>query len=95
MKSTSNPAHAVHGGAEPPPLSPARLMTASLPELLAELGVVLAASGVDDPRFSGAAVRLSDGSVVLSMPPGRDPVVTDLLARALIGQEFGVPEVRG
>ncbi|MEU7149167.1 hypothetical protein AB0B15_14195 [Streptomyces sp. NPDC045456] len=74
--------------AAPPP--PSRLMTAPLPELLAELGVVLATSGVDDPRFAGEAIRLDDGSVVLAMPPGWDPALSDLLARKLIGQELGV-----
>ncbi|MFK8844722.1 hypothetical protein [Streptomyces sp. Ac-502] len=53
--------------------------------------MVLATSGVDDPRFAGEAVKLTDGTVVLSMPPGRDPVVSDVLARGLLGRAFGVP----
>jgi hypothetical protein len=71
-------------------LSPARLLSAPLPELLDETGVTLFDSSITDAAFFGAVVQASDGQIVLSMPRDRDKVERDTVARALLGQVFDV-----
>jgi hypothetical protein len=62
-----------------------------LDELLLELDVKLHLSQITDPGFIGALVQLPDGSLVLSMPPGRPRLERDTVARAMLGQVIGVP----
>lgn len=71
------------------PLTPARLFSTPLPELLAELGVASCPSSITDAGFFGA-LHECDGRLVL-MLPGRDPVAEDTLARAMLAEVFGVP----
>jgi hypothetical protein len=68
-----------------------RLLDAPLDDLLLELDVELHLSQITDPGFIGALVQLPDGSLVLSMPPGRPRIERDTVARAMLGQVVGVP----
>jgi hypothetical protein len=59
-----------------------RLLDAPLPDLLADLDAELVESSITDPGFIGALLELPDGSLVLSMPPGRPRLERDCVARA-------------
>jgi hypothetical protein len=72
-------------------MTTARLLDAPLPQLLADLDVELVESSITDPGFIGAVVQRRDGSLVLSMPPGRPRLERDSVARAMLGQAIGVP----
>lgn len=72
-------------------VTPARLLDTPLPQLLADLGAELMESAITDPGFVGAVVQRRDGSLVLSMPPGRPRLERDTVARAMLGQAIGVP----
>src|SRR5690349_5954768 len=72
-------------------ITPARLLDAPLDDLLLELDVELHLSQITDPGFIGALVQLPDGSLILSMPPGRPRLERDTVARAMLGQVIGVP----
>ncbi|MET7975780.1 hypothetical protein ABZW44_22595 [Streptomyces mirabilis] len=72
-------------------ITPAHLLDAPLDDLLLELDVELHLSQITDPGFIGALVQLPDGSLVLSMPPGRPRLERDTVARAMLGQVIGVP----
>lgn len=69
----------------------ARLLDAPLDELLLELDVELHLSKITNPGFTGAVVQRSDGSLVLSMPPGRPALERDTVARAMLGYAIGIP----
>lgn len=66
------------------------LMTASLPQLLAEYAVELDDSPITDPTFFGALVERRDGSRVLSMPIGRSAFERDTAARMLLAEGLGL-----
>ncbi|KAB1973069.1 hypothetical protein [Streptomyces triticiradicis] len=72
-------------------ISPARLLSTPLPELLDDLGAELVESSITDPTFVGALVQRHDGSLILSMPPGRPRRERDCVARAMLGRMVGVP----
>jgi len=72
-------------------VTPARLLYAPLDDLLLELDVKLHLSSITDPGFVGALVQRRDGSLVLSMPPGRPRLERDCVARAMLGRAVGVP----
>ena len=72
-------------------ITAARLLDAPLDQLLLELDVELHLSQITDPGFIGALVQLPDGTLVLSMPPGRPRLERDTVARAMLGQVIGVP----
>jgi hypothetical protein len=72
-------------------ITAARLLDAPLGDLLLELDVELHLSQITDPGFIGALVQLPDGSLILSMPPGRPRLERDTVARAMLGQVVGVP----
>jgi len=72
-------------------ITPARLLNAPLDDLLLELDVKLHLSQITDSGFIGALVQLPDGTLVLSMPPGRPRLERDTVARAMLGQVIGVP----
>lgn len=72
-------------------ITAARLLDAPLDDLLLELDVELHLSQITDPGFIGALVQLPDGTLVLSMPPGRPQLERDTVARAMLGQVIGVP----
>lgn len=67
-----------------------RLLDAPLDDLLIELRVELHRSKITDPDFFGALVRLSDGTLVLSMPPGRSAFERDTAARMLLAEGLGL-----
>lgn len=73
------------------PITAARLLDAPLHELLLELHVELHLSSITDPGFIGALVQREDGSLVLSMPPGRPRLERDCVARAMLGRMVGLP----
>ncbi|TGB06534.1 hypothetical protein [Streptomyces sp. MZ04] len=66
------------------------ILTAPLPDLLAELHVELVESGITEPKFTGTAVR-DGGLTVLALPPGRPDWERDMIARQLLGTLFDVP----
>lgn len=72
-------------------MTPARLLNAPLDQLLLDLDVELHLSSITDSTFVGALVQRRDGSLVLSMPPGRPSLERDSVARAMLGQVIGVP----
>ena len=67
------------------------LLDAPLDQLLLELDVELHLSRITDPGFIGAVVQRRDGSLILSMPPGRPRLERDTVARAMLGQVIGLP----
>lgn len=73
-----------------PPLSPARLVEAPLPQLLAEFDVDLYDSSITDAGFFGCAIERRDGQIVLAMPRGRREFERDTVARILLGKILGV-----
>ncbi|TVL89785.1 hypothetical protein CD790_25650 [Streptomyces sp. SAJ15] len=70
-------------------MSPARLLSAPLPDLLADLEVQLVESGIADESFFGAVFRLEE-RLVLVAPSGCPTDEWDVLARGLLGQALGV-----
>lgn len=72
-------------------ITAARLLNAPLDDLLLELDVELHLSQITDEGFIGALIQLPDGTLVLSMPPGRPRLERDTVARAMLGQVIGVP----
>ncbi len=66
------------------------LLDSPLPQLLAELDVELADSSITDPTFFGALVERRDGSLLLSMPPGRSAFERDTAARMLLAEGLGL-----
>lgn len=73
-----------------PALSTDHLLTAPLPQLLAELDVELVDSSITDATFFGAFVEAPDGSRVLSMPTGRSTWERDTAARMLLAEGLGL-----
>jgi hypothetical protein len=73
------------------PITEARLLAAPLDDLLLELDVELHLSSITDPGFVGALIQREDGTLVLSMPPGRPRLERDCVARAMLGRMVGVP----
>lgn len=71
-------------------LSPARLMGAPLPQLLTEADAVIYDSSITDEPFFGAAIQRKDGHIALAMPPGRDAIERDSVARMLLGKMLHV-----
>ncbi|MFD9564394.1 hypothetical protein [Streptomyces sp. NPDC059994] len=71
-------------------LSPDHLMSAPLPDLLVELDAELYDSSITDRTFFGCAIQRRDGHVALAMPPGRDEVERDTIARMLLGKLLGI-----
>ncbi|WP_409469098.1 hypothetical protein [Streptomyces sp. HC307] len=66
------------------------LLDAPLPDLLAAHGVELTDSSITDPTFFGALVQRRDGSLILSMPPGRSRFERDTAARMLLAEGLGL-----
>jgi hypothetical protein len=83
--------HSTCAAPERPSLSVERLLGAPLPDLLADLDAELVESSITDPTFIGALLQLTDGSLVLSMPPNRPRLERDSVARAMLGRAVGVP----
>ncbi|WP_030917390.1 hypothetical protein [Streptomyces sp. NRRL B-24720] len=73
----------------------ARLFDAPLDDLLLELNVELHWSSVTDAEFKGLVVQREDGSLVLSLPPGRPPRERDTMAQALLGQALQASRTAG
>jgi hypothetical protein len=73
-----------------PPLSPAHLLDAPLPQLLAELDAELYDSSITDADFFGAAILRGGGRFALAMPRGRDEFERDTVARMLLGMVLHV-----
>jgi hypothetical protein len=71
-------------------LTPAHLLDAPLPDLLAEAGVELFDSSITDAEFFGAVVQHQTGEIILAMPTGRSELEHDTMARYLLAQVFDV-----
>ncbi|NED75348.1 hypothetical protein G3I51_24095 [Streptomyces sp. SID9944] len=65
-------------------------MDTPLPQLLADLGVLLVESTITEPGFLGAYVEHRDGERVLSMPTGRSHLERDSAARLLLAEGLGL-----
>jgi hypothetical protein len=73
-----------------PPLTVDRLLSAPLPELLAEAGVeIVAAPASADMTFGRIEGR--PGAARLTMPTGRSAFMQDTVARILVAKLYGAP----
>ncbi|MWA08799.1 hypothetical protein [Streptomyces sp. BA2] len=75
---------------QPPTPTTAHLLTAPLPDLLAELDVDPVESSITEPGFTGYVIR-DAARLVLVLPPGRSEWERDLMTRHLLGSAFDVP----
>ena len=71
------------------PLTIARLLSAPLPELLAEAGAEIVDSSIRDTEFYGAAVQRRGEPIRLLLPTGRTARERDTMARVLVGKLLG------
>lgn len=78
-----------HGPAAPSAPSSSRLITAPLPELLAEANAEIIDSSICDANFFGAAVQNRNGRISLHLPTGRSDRERDTMVRALVGRLVG------
>lgn len=72
-----------------PRLTVDRLLSAPLPELLAESGAEIVDSSIRDAEFFGAAVQSRNGRISLHLPTGRSDRERDTMVRALVGRLVG------
>ena len=77
-------------GAPASSVTPARILDAPLPDLLAETGVDIIDSSITDREFFGAVVQRKSGETYLTMPTGRSELEHDTVARYLLAQVFDV-----
>lgn len=70
-------------------VTPDHLLDTPLPQLLADLDVVLVDSSITDAGFYGAVVERRDGQLILTMPRGRPVFERDTVARMLLGEALG------
>lgn len=73
------------------PLTVDRLLSAPLPELLAEVGAEIVDTQVSDPKFLGQVVKPRTGATLLAMPTGRSAFERDTVIRILVGKLVGAP----
>ncbi|WP_329114508.1 hypothetical protein [Streptomyces sp. NBC_01353] len=71
--------------------SAARLVTAPLPELLAEANAQIFETSVADDTFYGEVVRPHAGAAIVCLPKGRSARERDTMARILVGRLLGTP----
>ncbi|MFJ7963168.1 hypothetical protein [Streptomyces sp. NPDC096324] len=67
-----------------------RLLTAPLPQLLADAGATLVESSITEHGFTGYAHQ-EGGRLLLAMRRGQPAFERDCVARALLGDVLGVP----
>lgn len=72
------------------PITIDRLLSAPLPELIAETGVKLIESSITDENFCGAVVVRDGQPTALWMPPGRSDIENNVIARYLIGKALHI-----
>ncbi|MEU2236152.1 hypothetical protein [Streptomyces vietnamensis] len=68
-----------------------RLLSAPLPELLAEVGAEIIDTSVTDETFFGEVVKPRTGRALLCMPTGRSAFERDTIIRILVGKLVGAP----
>ncbi|MFD3333542.1 hypothetical protein ACFWV1_12980 [Streptomyces sp. NPDC058700] len=73
------------------PLTVDRLLSAPLPELLAEVGAEIVDVPVDEHSFLGEAVQPRTGLTRFYMPSGRTAAERDTVIRILVGKVLGAP----
>ncbi|WP_190012390.1 hypothetical protein, partial [Streptomyces candidus] len=83
----TSPTHVRHR----PLVTPTRLFSAPLSELLEELDVESFRTSISDAGFFGALIERKDGRLILALPQARDARTEDTVARALLGQVLQVP----
>ncbi|MFE0651024.1 hypothetical protein ACFVZH_20785 [Streptomyces sp. NPDC059534] len=71
------------------PLTTARLLSAPLPELLAEVGAEIIDAPAQYDSFEGVALRPQTGPIQVVLPKGRSAQYRDTMARALVGRLIG------
>ncbi|MFD0074293.1 hypothetical protein ACFVIY_17850 [Streptomyces sp. NPDC127166] len=73
------------------PLTVDRLLSAPLPELLAEVNAEIVDTPITDPKFFGQVVKPRIGTAKLCMPAGRSATERDTVIRILVGKLVGAP----
>lgn len=71
-------------------VTPARLLDTPLPDLLAEFGVELDTSSIDDPTFTGYMLVDHD-RLLISLPAGRPDSEREIAVRSMLGSALRVP----
>ncbi|MFJ6348637.1 hypothetical protein ACIQKB_04070 [Streptomyces sp. NPDC092046] len=77
------------GNTSATPLTPARLLSAPLPVLLAEANAEIVDSSIRDTEFFGAAVQRRGEPIRLLLPTGRSARERDTMVRMLVGRLVG------
>ncbi|WP_405944718.1 hypothetical protein [Streptomyces sp. NBC_00932] len=72
-------------------LTAAHLLSAPLPDLLAEVGAQVIFSSIHDEVFFGAVTKCRDGRIALHRPADRPDWEWDAIARSLLGSALDVP----
>ncbi len=73
------------------PLTVDRLLSAPLPELLAEVDAQIVDTSVTDETYLGEVVKPRTGTALLCMPRGRSAFERDTIVRILVGKLVGAP----
>ena len=73
------------------PLTVDRLLSAPLPELLAEVGAEIVDTSVTDETLLGVVYKPLSGSPLLCMAAGLSAFERDTVARILVGKLVGAP----
>lgn len=77
------------GNSSTPPLTPDRLLSAPLPELLTAANAEIVDTSVTDETFSGWVVKPHVGASLVVLPNGRSARERDAMVRILVGQLLG------
>lgn len=72
------------------PMTEERLFELPLSQLFAELDVEFVTTSITDPAFYGMVAALKSGSIILTMPAGRDDFEHDCVARSLLATALGL-----
>ncbi|MER7517810.1 hypothetical protein [Streptomyces sp. NPDC126499] len=73
------------------PLTPARLFSAPLSELLAETNAEIIDAPTEYEHFEGVALRQSAGPIQVVLPKKQSARERDTMARYLVGRLLGTP----
>lgn len=71
------------------PLTPDRLLSAPLPELLAEVDAEIVDAPSEFDGFEGVALKYHAGPIQVVLPKARSAAHRDSMARLVVGQLFG------
>ncbi|MFE7580763.1 hypothetical protein ACFU5Y_04245 [Streptomyces gardneri] len=71
------------------PLTVARLLSAPLPELLAEANAEIVDAPIEFDAFEGVALKPYAGPIQVFLPKARSAAHRDAMARLVVGRLFG------